>query len=60
MDATIRGNPDAGTGILNNELYAGVLAWNRHRFIKNPETCTRISRVNPESECDLPPWTGPP
>ncbi|MFC0246766.1 hypothetical protein [Falsochrobactrum ovis] len=56
----MRGNPDAGTGILNNELYAGVLAWNRHRFIKNPETCTRISRVNPESECDLPPWTGPP
>ncbi|NIJ59658.1 hypothetical protein FHS82_003516 [Pseudochelatococcus lubricantis] len=46
----IRGNPVAGTGILNNELYAGVLAWNRQRFIKNPETGTRISRVNPESE----------
>lgn len=50
IDATIRGNPVVGTGILNNELYAGVLAWNRHRFIKNPETGTRISRVNPESE----------
>ncbi|WP_149575264.1 recombinase family protein [Xanthobacter oligotrophicus] len=49
VDATIRGNAAAGTGILNNELYAGVLAWNRQRFIKNPETGTRISRVNPES-----------
>lgn len=50
IDATIRGNPVAGTGILNNELYAGVLAWNRQRFVKNPETGTRISRINPESE----------
>lgn len=50
IDAMIRGNSVAGTGILNNELYAGVLAWNRQRFIKNPETGTRISRVNPESE----------
>ncbi|MFT4182747.1 MAG: recombinase family protein [Rhizobium sp.] len=50
IDAMIRGNPVAGTGILNNELYAGVLAWNRQRFIKNPETGTRVSRVNPESE----------
>lgn len=50
IDATIRGNPVAGTGILNNELYAGVLVWNRQRFIKNPDTGTRISRVNPESE----------
>ncbi|ALC11509.1 recombinase family protein [Sphingopyxis sp. 113P3] len=50
IDATIRGNPVAGTGILNNELYAGVLVWNRQRFIKNPETGTRVSRVNPESE----------
>jgi DNA invertase Pin-like site-specific DNA recombinase len=49
VDATIRGNAAAGTGILNNELYAGVLVWNRQRFIKNPETGTRISRVNPES-----------
>ncbi|MEF2074403.1 recombinase family protein, partial [Consotaella aegiceratis] len=50
IDATIRGNAAAGTGILNNELYAGVLAWNRQRFIKNPETGTRVSRINPESE----------
>src|SRR5690606_1497624 len=49
IDATIRGNPLAGTGILNNELYAGVVAWNRQRFINNPETGTRVSRINPES-----------
>ena len=48
IDAMIRGNAAAGTGILNNELYAGVLAWNRQRFVKNPETGTRISRVNPQ------------
>ncbi|MEH3117151.1 MAG: recombinase family protein [Methylorubrum populi] len=49
IDATIRGNAAAGTGILNNELYAGVLAWNQQRFIKNPETGTRVSRVSSES-----------
>ena len=32
IDATTRGNPVAGTAILNNELYAGVLVWNRQRF----------------------------
>ncbi|KNH05794.1 hypothetical protein BRCH_03881c [Candidatus Burkholderia brachyanthoides] len=51
------GNAAAGTGILNNELYAGVLAWNRQRFIKNPETGTRVSRINSESawiRTDLP------
>ncbi|MEH3116671.1 MAG: recombinase family protein [Methylorubrum populi] len=49
IDATIRGNAAAGTGILNNELYAGALVWNRQRFAKNPETGTRVSRINPES-----------
>jgi hypothetical protein len=47
---TIHGNPDRGTGILNNELYVGKLVWNRLRYIKDPETGKRVSRPNPESE----------
>jgi DNA invertase Pin-like site-specific DNA recombinase len=48
--STIHGNPDRGTGILNNELYIGRLVWNRLRYIKDPETGKRVSRLNPESE----------
>lgn len=48
--STIHGNPKRGTGILNNELYVGKLVWNRLRYIKDPDTGRRISRLNPESE----------
>lgn len=48
-DTSIRGHVSRGTGILNNELYAGVLVWNRQRFIKDPNTGKRVSRANPES-----------
>ena len=44
-----RNNAARGTGILNNELYAGVLVWNRQRFVKDPATSKRVSRPNPES-----------
>ncbi len=40
----------AGTGILNNELYIGKLVWNRLRYLKDPDTGKRVSRLNPESE----------
>jgi site-specific DNA recombinase len=40
----------AGTGILNNELYVGRLVWNRLRYVKNPDTGKRVSRLNPTSE----------
>ncbi|UUP17070.1 recombinase family protein [Nitratireductor thuwali] len=49
-DTSIRGHICRGTGILNNELYTGVLVWNRQRFIKDPSTGKRVSRPNPESE----------
>jgi len=49
-DTTIRGHVARGNGILNNELYVGVLLWNRQRFIKHPTTGKRVSRMNPESE----------
>lgn len=47
VDTTIRDQADRGTGILNNELYRGELAWNRCSYIKNPETGKRVSRPNP-------------
>lgn len=46
---TIRGHRVRGTGILNNELYCGVLVWNRLRYIKDPQTGKRQARMNPES-----------
>jgi site-specific DNA recombinase len=48
--STIYGNDKRGTGILNNELYIGRLVWNRLRYVKNPDTGKRVSRLNPEAE----------
>ena len=45
-DTTIRGHAKKGTGILNNELYRGRLVWGRQRFIKDPATGRRVSRLN--------------
>ena len=49
-NTTLRGHTKRGTGILNNELYVGRLVWNRQRYLKNPQTGRRVSRLNPESE----------
>ncbi len=48
--STINGNIKRGTGILNNELYIGRLLWNRLRYVKDPATGKRISRLNPKDE----------
>jgi malonate-semialdehyde dehydrogenase (acetylating)/methylmalonate-semialdehyde dehydrogenase len=48
--STIHGNPTRGTGIINNELYVGRLVWNRLRYLKDPATGKRVSRLNPEGE----------
>ena len=48
--STIHGNTKRGTGILNNEMYIGKLVWNRLRYIKDPDTGRRVSRLNPGSE----------
>jgi site-specific DNA recombinase len=50
MDTTIRGHFERGTGIINNELYVGRLVWNRLRYIKEPDSGRRVSRLNPQSE----------
>lgn len=50
VTSTILGNPKRANGILNNELYVGVIVWNRQTFRKNPATGRRIAIPNPESE----------
>jgi site-specific DNA recombinase len=50
VQSTIHGNRERGTGILNNEMYVGKLVWNRLRYLKDPDTGKRVSRLNPESE----------
>ncbi|MFB9150962.1 recombinase family protein [Roseovarius ramblicola] len=49
-DTAIRGHRTRGTGILNNELYIGRMVWNRLRYIKDPTTGRRVSRLNPQSQ----------
>ena len=51
-DTTIRGHACRGNGVVNNELYAGVLVWNRQRFIKDPNTGKRVSRPEPRGQVD--------
>ena len=48
--STIYGNRRRGTGILNNELYIGRLVWNRLKYVKDPDTGKRVSRLNPEED----------
>jgi hypothetical protein len=47
---TLRGHVKRGIGFINNELYVGRLVWNRQRYVKDPSTGKRVSRINPESE----------
>ncbi len=48
--STINGSRQRRNGILNNELYIGHITYNRQRFVKDPETGKRVSRLNPEHE----------
>ena len=49
-DSSLRGHAGRGTGILNNELYIGRRVWNRQRFMKNPETGKRVTRISPPED----------
>ncbi len=49
-DSTIRGHAGRKTGILRNELYAGHLVWNRLRYVKDPQSGKRLSRLNPADQ----------
>jgi site-specific DNA recombinase len=48
VDTTIRGHFTRRTGILNNELYAGRLIWNKQRYVRDPRTGKRLARPNAE------------
>jgi site-specific DNA recombinase len=50
MDSTLRGHATRGTGLINNELYIGRLVWNRLRYVKDPATGRRVSRLNPRDK----------
>jgi hypothetical protein len=39
-----------GTGILNSELFMGRMVWKRLRYLKDPDSGKRVSRLNPPSE----------
>ncbi|MBB6425114.1 recombinase family protein [Sphingopyxis sp. JAI128] len=49
-DTGIRGDVRRGTGIINNELYAGVRVWNHKHYVKDPGTGKSVTRLNPETE----------
>lgn len=58
-DTSIRGHGGRGCGILRNDVYIGRLIWNRQRFLKDPETGRRVTRINPKSEwvvTEVPEW----
>ena len=49
--SAIHGNPARGLGILNNDLYRGVVVWNRSRWIRSATDSSRRRQVqNPKFE----------
>lgn len=46
-NTTIRGQARRGNGILNNQVYVGILNWNRCSYVKDPSTGKRVARPNP-------------
>jgi site-specific DNA recombinase len=48
--STINGNKKRANGILQSEIYAGRIIWNRLRMDRDPDTGKRVSRPNPKSE----------
>jgi site-specific DNA recombinase len=48
--STLCGSRQRRNGVLNNELYAGRIVFNRQRFVRDPVTRKRVSKPNPESQ----------
>ena len=48
--STINGNMQRGTGLIQNELYAGRLVWNKVRMVKDPDAGKRLSRPNAKKD----------
>ena len=54
QDTTIRGQKERGTGLLNNTLYIGKIAWNRCSYVKDPRSGKRPVRATPAGWRSLP------
>ena len=52
-NTTIRGQAARGTGLLNNEMYRGVLVWNRCSYVKDPHRGKKVARPNPPERYEI-------
>ena len=51
VHSAINGNPARGLGILNNDVYRGVVVWNRSRWIRSAADSSKRRQVlNPRKE----------
>ncbi len=48
--SAIYGNPQKGSGILNNRLYNGEYIWNKSKWVTNPDTGDRKRFDRPQDE----------
>ena len=48
--SALLGSPKRRNGILNNEIYRGIIVYNRQCFLKDPSTGKRVARENPQNE----------
>lgn len=48
--STLNGSLKRHNGVIQNDLYAGRIVWNKVRMIKDPDTGKRVSRPNPSFE----------
>lgn len=55
---TILGGTKDNTGLLRNELYRGVFVFNRHEYVKSPDTGRRLARHNDKSQWLRQPMPG--
>lgn len=51
--SAIHGSATRGLGLLNNELYAGRVLWNRRQWLKDPETGKRRYVERPRDEWQI-------
>ena len=48
--SSIQGHAKRSQGMLNNEVYAGEIVWNKVGKSRHPKTGKRVPRINPPSE----------
>jgi site-specific DNA recombinase len=48
--SAVYGSPQKGSGIVNNQLYAGCYIWNRSQWVKDPDTGKRQRVDRPRHE----------